>query len=138
EPGVFNYGPADSFVNFGEKHDIFIVGHTLVWHYQTPDWFFQDEQGRPNTPEAQTERLRNHIKTVAGRYAGRVDAWDVVNEVIGEDGSYRATTWVESIGNGDSLVKQSFRFAAEYAPDAELYYNDFNACRPAKRDGIVR
>lgn len=138
EPGVFNYGPADSFVDFGEKHDMFIVGHTLVWHNQTPDWFFQDEQGRPNTPEAQTERLRDHIKTVAGRYAGRVDAWDVVNEVIGEDGSYRPTTWVNSIGNGDSLVKQSFRFAAEYAPDAELYYNDFNAWRPSKRDGIVR
>lgn len=138
EPGVFNYGPADSFVDFGKKHDMFIVGHTLVWHNQTPDWFFQDEQGRPNTPEAQTERLRDHIKTVAGRYAGRVDAWDVVNEVIGEDGSYRPTTWVNSIGNGDSLVKQSFRFAAEYAPDAELYYNDFNAWRPSKRDGIVR
>ena len=138
EPGVFNYGPADSFVDFGEKHDMFIVGHTLVWHNQTPDWFFQDEQGRPNTPEAQTERLRNHIKTVAGRYAGRVDAWDVVNEVISEEGSYRPTTWVQGMGNGDSLVKKSFRFAAEYAPDTELYYNDFNAWRPAKRDGIMR
>lgn len=135
---VYDFEQADAFVAFGEEHDLFIVGHTLVWHNQTPDWFFQDENGNPNTPEAQVERLRSHIETVAGRYAGRIDAWDVVNEVIAEDGSYRPTTWVRGIGDGDELVKLAFRFASEYAPDAELYYNDFNAWRPAKRDGIVR
>jgi endo-1,4-beta-xylanase len=138
EPGVYNFGPADAFVEFGEKHGMFIVGHTLVWHNQTPAWFFQDAQGEPNTPAAQIERMREHIKTVAGRYKGRVHAWDVVNEVIGDDGAYRQTSWVQAVGNGDELVKHAFRFAAEYAPGAELYYNDFNAWRPAKRDGIVR
>jgi endo-1,4-beta-xylanase len=137
-PGVYNFGPADAFVEFGERNDMFIVGHTLVWHNQTPAWFFQDEQGNPNTPAAQMERLRSHIEAVATRYAGRVHAWDVVNEVIDNDGSYRPTTWVNSIGDGDELVKAAFRFAAQYAPDTELYYNDFNAWRPAKRDGIVR
>lgn len=137
-PGVFNFGPADAFVAFGESNGMFIVGHTLVWHNQTPEWFFQDETGRPNTREAQIERLRKHIETVAGRYAGRVHAWDVVNEVIAEDGSYRPTTWVKGIGDGDELVKLSFKFASQYAPNTELYYNDFNAWRPAKRDGIVR
>jgi endo-1,4-beta-xylanase len=117
---------------------MFIVGHTLVWHNQTPAWFFQDEQGQPNTPEAQIERMRRHIETVAGRYAGRVHAWDVVNEVIDNDGSYRPTTWVKSIGDGDELVKHAFKFASQYAPDAELYYNDFNAWRPEKVAGIVR
>jgi len=67
-----------------------------------------------------------------------VHAWDVVNEVIAEDGSYRPTTWVRGIGDGDELVKHSFKFASQYAPSTELYYNDFNAWRPAKRDGIVR
>lgn len=62
----------------------------------------------------------------------------MVNEVIDNDGSYRPTTWVKSIGDGDELVKSAFRLANQYAPDAELYYNDFNAWRPAKRDGIVR
>ncbi len=138
EPGVYNYGPADAFVDFGEAHDLFIIGHTLVWHNQTPAWFFQDANGNPNTPTAQIERMRSHIETVAGRYAGRIHAWDVVNEVIDNDGSYRPTTWVNGVGDGDLLVKEAFRFASEYAPNAELYYNDFNAWRPAKRDGIMR
>lgn len=138
QPGVFNYGPSDEYVEFGKKNNMFIIGHTLVWHNQTPDWFFKDENGKPKTKEAQIERLREHIKTVAGRYAGKVHAWDVVNEVIDNDGSYRPTTWVKGIGDGDELVKLAFKFAAEYAPDTELYYNDFNAWRPEKRDGIVR
>ncbi len=137
-PGEFNFGPADAFVEFGEDNDMFIVGHTLVWHNQTPAWFFQDQNGNPKTQEAQIERMRQHIETVAGRYAGRIHAWDVVNEVIDNDGSYRPTTWVEGVGDGDELVKRAFQFASEYAPQAELYYNDFNAWRPAKRDGIVR
>lgn len=138
QPGEYNFAPADAFVEFGEKHNMFIVGHTLVWHNQTPAWFFQNEKGEPNTPEQQIARMREHIKTIAGRYKGRVHAWDVVNEVIDNDGSYRPTTWVQSVGDGDTLVKHAFKFASEYAPDAELYYNDFNAWRPAKRDGIVR
>jgi endo-1,4-beta-xylanase len=137
-PGEFNFGPADAFVSFGEAHGMFIVGHTLVWHNQTPAWFFQDESGKANPPAAQIERMRSHIETVAGRYKGRVHAWDVVNEVIDNDGSYRPTTWVNAVGNGDELVKAAFRFASQYAPGAELYYNDFNAWRPAKRDGIAR
>jgi endo-1,4-beta-xylanase len=138
QPGVYNFNPADNIVEFGTQNHMFIVGHTLVWHNQTPEWFFLDETGNPNTPEAQIERMRSHIEMVAGRYAGKVDAWDVVNEVIAEDGSYRPTSWVESVGSGDELVKMAFTFASQYAPDAELYYNEFNAWRPAKRDGIAR
>lgn len=139
KPGIYNFKPADDFVAFGQKNNLFIVGHTLVWHNQTPEWFFQDKNGNPNTPKAQIEVLREHIKTVASRYAGKVQAWDVVNEVIDNDGSYRsATAWVQSIGNGDELVKNAFKFASEYAPNTELYYNDFNVWRPEKRDGIIR
>lgn len=138
EPGVYNFGPADAYVAFGEAHDMFIVGHTLVWHNQTPAWFFQDDEGNPKTHDAQVERLRQHIETVAARYAGRIDGWDVVNEVVDNDGSYRPTVWVESIGDGDELVKLAFKFASEYAPNTELYYNDFNTWRPTKRDGIMR
>ncbi len=138
QPGVWNFEPADAFVEFGEAHGMFLVGHTLVWHNQTPDWVFEDEDGNPKTPEALKEHLRGHIETVAGRYAGRIHAWDVVNEVIADDGSYRPTTWVNGIGDGDELVKLAFQYAERYAPGAELYYNDFNAWRPAKRDGIVR
>jgi len=138
EPGIFNFAPADAFVDFGKKHNMFIIGHTLVWHNQVPAWFFSNASGKPNTKDQQIERLRNHIKNVAGRYAGKVHAWDVVNEVIDNDGSYRPTAWVHAFGNGDTLVKYAFKFASEFAPNTELYYNDFNAWRPAKRDGIVR
>lgn len=138
QPGVFNFEPADAFVSFGQSNGMFIIGHTLVWHNQTPAWFFQNSNGMPHSREALTERMRSHIQTVAGRYAGRVHAWDVVNEVIDNDGSYRPTAWVRGIGDGDELVRLAFKFASEYAPNTELYYNDFNAWRPAKRDGIVR
>ncbi|MEI7587011.1 endo-1,4-beta-xylanase [Runella sp.] len=138
QPGVFKFEPADAYIEFGKKNNMFIIGHTLVWHNQTPSWFFQDEKGNPKSKEAVAERLHEHIKTVAGRYAGNVDAWDVVNEVIDDDGSYRPTTWVKGIGDGDELVKLSFKYAAQYAPNTELYYNDFNAWRPTKRDGIVK
>ena len=137
-PGEYHWAPADAFVAFGERHGMFIVGHTLVWHTQTPGWFFQDSAGRANPPAAQLERMRSHIEAVAGRYRGRIDAWDVVNEVIDNDGSYRPTAWVRAVGDGDRLVREAFRYASRYAPDAELYYNDFNAWRPAKRDGIMR
>jgi endo-1,4-beta-xylanase len=138
QPGVYNWGPADDYVAFGLKNKMFIIGHTLVWHNQVPAWFFTNAEGKPNTKEEQIERLRSHIQAVAGRYAGRVNAWDVVNEVMGEDGNYRPTSWVNAVGNGDTLVKYAFKFAAQYAPNTELYYNDFNAWRPSKRDGIVR
>ena len=138
QPDEFNFKPADDYVAFGQKNNMFIIGHTLVWHNQTPAWFFTQKNGQPNTPEQQVERMRQHIQTVAGRYAGKVDAWDVVNEVIADDGSYRPTTWVNGVGSGDEMVKHAFKFASQYAPNTELYYNDFNAWRPSKRDGIVR
>jgi len=138
KPGIFDYAHADAFVEFGKKNNMFIVGHTLVWHNQTPDWFFQNEDGKPKTKEEVIERLREHIKNIAGKYAGKVNAWDVVNEAIDDDGNYRQTTWVKGIGSGDELVKLAFKYAAEYAPNTELYYNDFNEWRPTKRDGIVK
>lgn len=138
QPGIFNFGPADEYIEFGKKHNMFIVGHTLVWHNQAPDWFFKNAEGRLNNSQEQIQRMRQHIEVIAGRYSGKVDAWDVVNEVIDNDGNYRPTTWVKGVGNGDTLVKYAFKFSNEYAPNTELYYNDFNAWRPAKRDGIMR
>jgi endo-1,4-beta-xylanase len=138
QPGVYDFRAGDAFVALGEREKMFIVGHTLVWHNQTPAWFFTDSVGTPNSPAQQIARLRSHIEAVAGHYKGRIHAWDVVNEVIGDDGAYRPTTWVKGVGDGDSLVTLAFRYTAQYAPNTELYYNDFNAWRPAKRDGIVR
>jgi endo-1,4-beta-xylanase len=82
------------------------------------------------------QRMRDHITTVVGRYKGRIDGWDVVNEAVAEDGTLRKSPWLEIIG--EDYIEQAFRIAHEADPEAELYYNDYNAWKPAKRDGIVR
>src|SRR5690625_5557734 len=73
-----------------------IVGHTLVWHSQAPDWVFYDEEGNRLTREALLERMKEHIDTVVGRYRGRVHGWDVVNEALLDDGADRKSTRLNS------------------------------------------
>lgn len=136
EPDVYDFEAADAMIDLAEENDMFVVGHTLVWHSQTPDWVFHDEDGELLSREALLERMKNHIHTVVGRYKGRVHGWDVVNEAILDDGSMRETYWYEIIGK-DYLVK-AFEFAHEADPEAELYYNDYSLEVPSKRDGAVR
>jgi hypothetical protein len=87
EAGRYSFDAPDRFVAFGEKHQMFIVGHTLVWHSQTPRWVFEDGKGGPVDRETLLERMREHIHTVVGRYKGRIKGWDVVNEALDEDGT---------------------------------------------------
>lgn len=136
QPEAYNFGPSDQFVDFGVRHGMFIVGHTLVWHEQVPRWVFEDAQGLPLTREALLARLRAHIHTVVGRYRGRVQGWDVVNEALNGDGSLRSTPWRTIIG--DDYIAWAFRFAHEADPGAALYYNDYSLENPAKRMGAVR
>ncbi len=136
EPGNFNFEPADRFVDFGEKNGMFMVGHTLVWHSQTPGWIFLDGEGNPADREILLERMRDHIHTVAGRYKGRIHGWDVVNEALNEDGTLRDSPWYRIIGK-EYLVR-AFEYAREADPDAELYYNDYNLEDPVKRAGVVK
>ncbi|MDO6835543.1 endo-1,4-beta-xylanase [Pseudoalteromonas carrageenovora] len=138
QQGKIDFSGADAFIDFAKQNNMFTVAHTLVWHNQTPDWFFTNSKNEPNTPAQQLEQMRKHIELVAGRYKNKVDAWDVVNEVIADDGSYRPTVWVNRVGDGDTMVKAAFKYAQQYSPNTELYYNDFNAWRPEKRDGIIR
>lgn len=135
-PGEYNFGPADRFVEFGEKNGMHMVGHTLVWHSQTPGWVYRDDQGNLLDREALLERMRDHIHTVVGRYKGRFHAWDVVNEALNDDGTMRETHWYNIIGK-DYLLK-AFEYAHEADPEAELLYNDYSLENPAKREGAVR
>ena len=80
--------------------------------------------------------MRDHIRTVVGRYKGKIHGWDVVNEAIDEDGSLRKSPW--QVGIGDDYIAKAFEFAHEADPDAELYYNDFNLEKPAKRAGVIK
>jgi len=136
EPDRYDFKPADEFVAFGEKHKMFIVGHTLVWHNQTPKWVFEDGAGKPATHEMLLQRLRDHIFAVVGRYKGRIHGWDVVNEAVEDDGSPRQTKWREIIG--PDYVQKAFEFAREADPKAELYYNDFNLWKKEKADAVVQ
>lgn len=136
EPDRFDFELPDRLVEFGQKNGMFIVGHTLVWHNQTPDWVFKDDNGNYLDREQLLERLREHIHTVVGRYKGKIKGWDVVNEAVDEDGSLRKTKWLEIIG--EDYIEKAFEFAREADPDAELYYNDFNTWHKAKRDGIMK
>ena len=131
EPKRYDFKAPDQFVEFGVKHGMFIVGHTLVWHNQTPRWVFEDEKGKPVDRETLLARLREHIFTVVGRYKGRIHGWDVVNEALNQDGTMRQSPWFKIIGE-DYLVK-AFEFAREADPSAELYYNDYDLELPAKR-----
>jgi endo-1,4-beta-xylanase len=129
----FDFRLSDAYVSYGEAHQMFIVGHTLVWHSQTPRWVFEDATGAPLTRDALLARMRDHIHTVVGRYKGRVNGWDVVNEALEEDGTLRKSRWLTIIG--DDFIEQAFRFAQEADPTAELYYNDYSLENPAKRAG---
>lgn len=133
--GRYDFGPSDRFVEFGEAHGIWLVGHTLVWHSQTPDEIFKSPSGRDVTRDELLGVMRDHISAVVGRYRGRINAWDVVNEALENDGSLRDSPWRRIIG--DDYLVHAFRYAAEADPEAELYYNDYSMHLPAKRQGAV-
>lgn len=136
EPNKYDFEPVDRFVALGEKNKMFIVGHTLVWHNQTPDWVFQNESGNPIDRQALLKRMKDHIFTVVGRYKGRIGGWDVVNEAIGEDGQFRKNKWFEIIG--EDYVAKAFEYARQADPNAQLYYNDYNMWKKGQREGVVR
>jgi len=133
--GEFHWDSADKFVAFGERHGMKIIGHCLVWHYQTPDWFFKNADGSKADRETLIARMRAHIHAVVGRYKGRIHGWDVVNEAFDDGGRLHPSPWRDGIG--EDFIELAFRFAHEADPDAELYYNDFNMFTAGKRRGVV-
>lgn len=136
EPDRYNFEAPDRYVAFGEKHKMQIIGHTLVWHYQTPDWVFQDPSAKPLSREALLERMKDHIFTVMGRYRGRIHGWDVVNEAIMADGSFRKSKWLDIIG--EDYVLKAFEFARQADPHAQLYYNEYDYEFRPKCEGVIR
>jgi endo-1,4-beta-xylanase len=135
EPDRYEFAAPDRFVSFGQAHNMLIVGHTLVWHQQTPAWVFAGASGQKADRATVLARMRAHITAVVGRYRGRIHAWDVVNEALEEDGTLRRTPWLELLG--EDYIAKAFEFAREADPNAELYYNDYNLWKPAKRDGAI-
>jgi endo-1,4-beta-xylanase len=136
QPDRYDFEAADRLVEFGEQNGMFIVGHPLVWHSQTPKWVFEDANGKPLEREALLQRMQEHIQAVVGRYKGRINAWDVVNEAMNDDGTLRASPWHTIIG--EDYIEKAFEYAQAADPDAELYYNDYSLENPDKRAGTIR
>ncbi|MCL1844188.1 MAG: endo-1,4-beta-xylanase [Defluviitaleaceae bacterium] len=154
----FNWGTADSIVNWAESNDIAMIGHTLVWHSQSRPWLAA-VGGQPVTRQQAVYNMERFIRTVAGRYAGRIYSWDVLNEVISSSvgtfsGNWRNhlrnpaasdTRWYAAFANGADIsagergcdfIYYAFKFARRYDPFAILYYNDYNEEQPGKREAI--
>lgn len=131
----YNFEFGDAYVALGEEMDAFIVGHCLVWHQQTPQWVYLADNDQRLGKAALIARMEEHIETVMGRYKGRIQGWDVVNEAFNEDGSFRESDWYQIAGK--DFIKAAFRKAQEVDPEAELYYNDYNVWRASKRQGIL-
>ncbi|MEO7719796.1 MAG: endo-1,4-beta-xylanase [Capsulimonas sp.] len=153
----YDFRAADAYVNFGLKNHMVIVGHTLVWHGQTPNWVFAGTAPEADTP-VQTpaapargfgfrgprttraellQRMRDHIHTVVGRYKGKIKVWDVVNEAISDGGPnvLRDSLWVQIIG--PDFIDKAFEYAHEADPDAILRYNDYGLENPEKRQKLI-
>jgi endo-1,4-beta-xylanase len=135
DPEPYNFKGADELVAFAESHKMLVRGHTLVWHRQVPAWLTARVQP-PNqlAPAELAEILHKHIQTVVSHYAGRVYAWDVVNEAFNDDGTMRETIWYDlpgigHAGQGTRYIEQALRWARAADKHAKLFYNDYDSER---------
>jgi endo-1,4-beta-xylanase len=126
----YNFDLADKIVAYGNKHNMQVNGHTLIWHSQLPPFV-----RRLKDADSVRQYFINHINTVASRYDGKVYSWDVVNEALNEDGTMRKSIFLDKLG--DDFVVEAFRLAQKAAPNTKLYYNDYNIEQPKKRAGAI-
>jgi len=127
--GSYNFTTPDALVEWSKANGLKVWGHTLLWHSQTANWFFQGPDGQPASRELALERLKKHIFDVAGHYKGKVIGWDVANESIADNGDWttenlRTFSWYKTVG--PDVLTYAFKWAHEADPDAILYYNDYN------------
>lgn len=133
--GVYDWERADQFVDWGNENGMFVVGHCLIWHSQLAKWFVYDDDGNYVSPDILRQRMHDYITAVVSRYKGKVKGWDVVNEAIMDDGSYRHSPFYEILG--EEYIPLAFLYANEADPNAELYINDYGMNHPGKRDKYV-
>jgi len=134
----WNFDRPDALVKWCADHKLAVFGHTLVWHAQTNPWFFDG-----GDKEVVTRRMKDHISTLVGRYKGKIQGWDVVNEAINDGGDAR-TAKTENLRNspwlkamGPEYLTLAFKFAHAADPDAKLYYNDYNIEVGPKHDSSM-
>ncbi|MBB3207087.1 GH35 family endo-1,4-beta-xylanase/beta-xylosidase [Rhodopirellula rubra] len=137
--GEFDFANADALMDIAEANELEVAGHCLVWSRPgtTPAWFFRDGN-QEASKDLVLSRLKTHIANVVGRYRGRIDMWDVVNEALADsDDEYlRDIEW--SRITGEEFIVKAFQYAREADPDALLVYNDYNCTQPGKLKKLVR
>lgn len=115
---TYDFAAADRVMSFADSEGLAVRGHTLAWHSQLAEWVVE-------APVDEREGiLREHIQSVLGRYRGRIEQWDVVNEPLDDDAQPRRSPWFEAMGI--DYVADAFRWAHEADPSARLYLNDYN------------
>lgn len=141
---VINTDTLDLVLGLAKENGMQVRGHTLVWHSQTPEWFFHEgyDAGKGYvSKETMRSRMENYIRQVLEycqtKYPGVVYAWDVANEVVDDDGTIRKnSSWYRVYGD-ESFITDAFRFARKYADkDVSLFLNDYNEYMPVKRDKL--
>jgi endo-1,4-beta-xylanase len=168
--GQYSFSDVDVFMTWAEDLGLGIIGHTLVWHSQSPAWLtsVRDADGdyEPITRAEAQANMQEYINTVAGRYSGRIHAWDVVNEAFTtslssvpasgdwrdalrktiEQTDGRPVLWYAAYANGadreagecgSDYLYDAFVFTRLADPHAILYYNDFNETESGKREVIA-
>ncbi|MBR6044752.1 MAG: endo-1,4-beta-xylanase [Ruminococcus sp.] len=139
-----NFSNMKTCLDYAQEHGFAVRGHTLVWHSQTPEWFFcvgfQKKNGTVDR-DTMLKRMENYIKDVLEwtneNYPGLIYAWDVVNEAISDSkGMRKESKWYEVVG--EDFVQKAFEYARKYAAaDVKLFYNDYNAYQSRKRKDII-
>ena len=145
--GQFNWENADKIANFCRSNGIKLRGHCLMWHAQIGEWMYKDEKGNLVSKEKLFQNMKHHITAIVERYKDVIYAWDVVNEAISDGGwqggrrgmgeqpsPYRNSPLYQIAG--DEFIKKAFIYAREADPNVLLFYNDYNAADPGKRDRI--
>lgn len=135
----FTYLAGDRIVDFAQKHDLKVRGHTLVWYHQTPKWFYQDSSGEYLEKDSLLKRMQWYIAEVLDHYRGDIYAWDVVNEAVSD---YDSLLYREDIDwfriCGADYIEMAFRFANEADSTVKLFYNDYDLINPRKREKTYR
>lgn len=137
DPQSYDFKGGDALVAFAESHNMKVRGHTLVWHNQVPKWV---KEGKFSSSQL-AAILQKHIITVMKHYAGKVYAWDVVNEAFNDDGTMRRTIWYDQpgigAGEGTKYTEQTLRWAHAADPSAKLFYNDYNGEEVNKKSDAI-
>jgi endo-1,4-beta-xylanase len=139
---TFDFARADALIAWAKSVGLGVRGHTLLWQKteRYPKWLVEHDFG--TSPRAEAERLlTEHVSTVAGRYAGVLPSFDVVNEAVDEKtGALRETVLTTPLG-AETVIDIAFRTARASAPNMQLVYNDYMSWEPGNelhRSGVLK